>query len=94
MNIPDSITSYLRTYGTELGARVLAQFPALHQPSDPAWPALKLLRRRPFPAQQLAIMGIVKRWQEARCAAAAVTLTISWPYRPRLWFNSSLCLEA
>jgi hypothetical protein len=70
MDVPDSITSYLRTYGTELGARVLAQFPALHQPSDPVWPALKLLRRRPFPAQQLAIMGIVKRWEEARCAAA------------------------
>jgi hypothetical protein len=70
MDIPDSITSYLRAYGTELGARVLAQFPALHQPSDPVWPALKSLRRRPFPAQQLAIMGIVKRWQEARCAAA------------------------
>ncbi len=49
---------------------MLAQFPALHQPSDPVWPALKLLKRRPFPAQQLAIMGIVKRWQEARCAAA------------------------
>jgi hypothetical protein len=57
-------------YGAELGARVLAQFPALHQPSDPVWPTLKLLKRRPFPAQQLAIMGIVKRWQEARCAAA------------------------
>ena len=70
MGAPDSISSYLRTYGAELGARVLAQFPALHQPSDPVWPALKLLKRRPFPAQQLAIMGIVKRWQEARCAAA------------------------
>ncbi len=45
MNAPDSISSYLRAYGTELGARVLAQFPALHQPSDPVWPALKLLVR-------------------------------------------------
>lgn len=69
MTVPDSISSYLRLYGAELGDRVLSQFPALHQPSDPVWPALKLLRRRPFPAQQLAIMGIVKRWQEARCAA-------------------------
>lgn len=70
MGTPDSISSYLRIYGAELGARVLAQFPPLHRPSDPVWPALKLLKRRPFPAQQLAIMGIVKRWQEARCAAA------------------------
>ena len=69
MTAPDSISSYLRLYGAELGDRVLSQFPALHQPSDPVWPALKSLKRRPFPAQQLAIMGIVKRWQEARCAA-------------------------
>ena len=69
MAAPDSISSYLRLYGAELGERVLAQFPALHKPSDPVSPALRLLKRRPFPAQELAIMGIVKRWEEARCAA-------------------------
>src|SRR5579863_10397177 len=70
MGVPDSISSYLRVYGAELGERVLTQFPALHQPSDPAWPGLKLLKRHPFPAQELAIMGTVKRWEVSRSAAA------------------------
>ena len=70
MSEPDCIHSYLRLYGGELGERVLSQFPALHQPAVPAWPALSQLKRRPFPAQQLAIMGIAKRWNEARCAGA------------------------
>jgi hypothetical protein len=70
MTAPTCISSYLREYGSELGERVLSRFPPLHRPSDPAWPALKQLKRRPFPAQQLAIMGITKRWEQARCAAA------------------------
>lgn len=65
-----SIHSYLCEYGAELGQRVVEQFPPLHQPSDPPWPALDQLKRRPFPAQSLAIMGIVKLWEAARCAAA------------------------
>lgn len=67
---PCSISEYLRAYGSELGARVLAQFPPLHGLPDPVAPAVMQLKRTPFPAQTLAIMGIVKRWQEARCAAA------------------------
>lgn len=70
MNELTCITSYLSQYGAELGQRVVDQFPPLHRPSDPHWPALNQLKRRPFPAQTLAIMGIVKRWEEARCAAA------------------------
>src|SRR6267142_3943629 len=70
MAAPASIADYLRTYGPALGELVLARFPALHSPEDPVGPALKQLKRRPFPAQAMAIMGIVKRWQEARCAAA------------------------
>jgi hypothetical protein len=64
------IATYLRLYGSALGELVLARFPALHGPDDPVWPALKQLKRRPFPAQSMAIMGIVKLWQEVRCAAA------------------------
>jgi hypothetical protein len=64
------ISDYLKAYGAELGRRVVDQFPPLHQPSDPVWPAVNELKRNPFPAQALAIMGIVKRWEEARCAAA------------------------
>jgi hypothetical protein len=82
------IGDYLKTYGAELGHRVVEQFPPLHQPSDPVWPAINELKRHPFPAQALAIMGIVKRWEEARCAAAVVILSKSWPNRPQLWFNS------
>jgi hypothetical protein len=72
MIAPSSIGQYLQMYGNVLGDRVLEQFPPLHSPTDPAWPELLRLKRRPFPAQTLAIMGISKRWQEARCAAAAV----------------------
>ena len=64
------IKDYLKTYGPELGHRVVDQFPPLHKPSHPVWPALDELKRNPFPAQALAIMGIGKRWEEARCAAA------------------------
>src|SRR5436309_7317216 len=70
MAAPTAIDDYLRLYGSALGELVLARFPALHGPDDPVWPALKQLKRRPFPAQSMAIMGIVKLWQEARCAAA------------------------
>jgi len=83
MAAPTAIDDYLRLYGPALGELVLARFPALHGPDDPVWPALKQLKRRPFPAQSMAIMGIVKLWQEARCAAAAVTFSNSWPKRPR-----------
>ena len=67
---PDSISAYLRTYGAQLGERVLAQFPPLQGPDDPGSKCLRQLKRQPFPAQALAIMGIVKRWAEARCAGA------------------------
>jgi hypothetical protein len=70
MAAPGSISEYLQVYGNVLGDRVLAQFPPLHNPDDPIWPELHRLKRRPFPAQTLAIMGISKRWQQARCAAA------------------------
>ncbi len=76
---PDTISSYLRSYGAALG---LAQFPPLHEPDDPVSEYLRHLKRRPFPAQSLAIMGIVKCFREARCAAAVVTFIKSWLRRP------------
>src|SRR5207244_6476534 len=42
---------------------------AIHAPDAPVWPELQQLKRRPFPAQAMAVMGVVQRWQEARCAA-------------------------
>src|SRR5215831_17978029 len=63
------IAKYLSMYGSALGELVLARFPALYRPQDPVCPILKELKRRPFPAQSMAIMGVVKRWEEARSAA-------------------------
>jgi hypothetical protein len=70
MDAPSCIGDYLRIYGQVLGERVLNQFPPLHAATAAAAPALSRLKRRPFPAQTLAIMGIAKRWREARCAVA------------------------
>lgn len=70
MDALQNLADYLRAYGPVLGSRVLQQFPPLHQPGDPLWPGIEQLKRQPFPAQTLAIMGIVKRWEQARCAAA------------------------
>ena len=69
MSGPATIEDYLRVYGQALGERVLSRFPALHAPDAPVWPELQQLKRRPFPAQAMAVMGVVQRWQEARCAA-------------------------
>ncbi|MGC4056413.1 MAG: hypothetical protein QM757_47050 [Paludibaculum sp.] len=70
MRVFESIHEYLTAYGACLGEAVVKQFPVLHDPEDPPWPLIHRLDRKPFPAQALAIMGIVRRWEEARCAAA------------------------
>ena len=44
-------------------------YPPLHRVDQPASPLSGQLLRKPFPAQTLAIMGVVKRWNEARGAA-------------------------
>jgi hypothetical protein len=62
----NSIFTYLRAYAPLLGERILAQFPALHQAHDAPSPRIDGLLRRPFPAQAIAIMGLAKRWREAR----------------------------
>ncbi len=63
-----SIHDYLRAHATELGERILRTYPALHQVDDLPSPLLRALLRQPFPAQALAIMGLVKRWELARSA--------------------------
>ncbi len=68
--LPTNTNEYLRLYADELGARILAQFPPLHQLGDQVHPGIARLRRTPFPAQQLAIMGIVRQWQRSNAAAA------------------------
>jgi len=64
-NITD-IYTYMRTHASLLGERILQEYPALHQFDDPVSPRIEGLLRKPFPAQTIAIMGLVKRWQEAR----------------------------
>lgn len=64
----ETIYSYMSSYSTVLGERILEQYPALHKFEDPASPRIKTLLRRPFPAQTIAIMGTVKRWSFAKTA--------------------------
>jgi superfamily II DNA or RNA helicase len=61
-----TIYDYMRANANLLGARILEQFPALHQIQDPVSPRIEGLLRKPFPAQAIAIMGLAKRWQQAR----------------------------
>jgi superfamily II DNA or RNA helicase len=61
-----TIYDYMRAHANLLGTRILEQFPALHQVQDPPSPRIEGLLRRPFPAQAVAIMGLAKRWQQAR----------------------------
>lgn len=66
----NSIFTYMRANATLLGERILQEYPALHRFDDPISPRIERLLRRPFPAQTIAIMGVVKRWQRARTAMA------------------------
>jgi superfamily II DNA or RNA helicase len=61
-----TIYDYMRANATPLGARILQEYPALHQFDDPVSPRIEELLRKPFPAQTIAIMGIAKRWDHAR----------------------------
>src|SRR5690242_11682733 len=61
-----TIYDYMRANVNLLGPRILEQFPALHHAQDPLSPRIEALLRRPFPAQAVAIMGLAKRWQQAR----------------------------
>src|ERR1700756_1920938 len=61
-----TIYDYMRAHAGLLGARILEQFPALKQIDDPVSPRIEGLLRRPFPAQNIAIMGLAKRWRQAR----------------------------
>ncbi len=61
-----TIYDYMRAHAGLLAHRILQKFPALHQFDDPVSPRIEGLLRRPFPAQTIAIMGLAKRWQQAR----------------------------
>ena len=69
MQAPKDINEYLRAWAPELGARILQTYPPLHGFDSAPSPLIGQLLRKPFPAQTLAMMGVVKRWKEARGAA-------------------------
>ncbi len=69
MSVPDSISDYLMLYASELGDRILKSFPPLHGVEDAPSPLISKLLRKPFLAQTLAIMGLVRRWDQARAGA-------------------------
>ena len=62
MPVPESIAQYLRDHALELGARILESHAPLHAIDDPPSPMISKLLRKPYPAQTLAIMGLVRRW--------------------------------
>jgi superfamily II DNA or RNA helicase len=58
----------MREFADHLGARILKEFPALRRFEDPVSPRVAEVLRRPFPAQNIAIMAVAKRWQQFRTA--------------------------
>jgi superfamily II DNA or RNA helicase len=68
--LPRTISEYLKHFADELGDRVLEQFPPLHKPGDTPSALLRKLKRQPFPGQQVAVNGILKKWQDSRAVAA------------------------
>ena len=67
-NIND-IPTYMRSYAPEWGDRILELHPPLYTVDDPPSPMIGKLLRKPYPAHTLAIMGLVRRWQQARAGA-------------------------
>ena len=63
-----TIYDYMRAHATMLGERILQEYPALHPFDAPISPRIDRLLRRPFPAQTIALMGVVERWERARTA--------------------------
>ena len=62
------IATYLRLHAEEIGARILSCYPPLYGAEESPSPMLTRMLRQPYPAQVIAIMGVSRRWQEARNA--------------------------
>jgi hypothetical protein len=56
----ETIYSYMREFSTQLGERILEEYPALQSFENPVSLRLDTLLRRPFPAQNIAIMSVAK----------------------------------
>jgi hypothetical protein len=69
MDLITDIPTHLRAHAQELGDRIIQSYPPLHSIDDAPSPMIGKLLRKPYPAQTLAIMGLVRRWQQARAGA-------------------------
>src|SRR5260370_3626356 len=56
----------MRAHARLVGDRILQEYPERERLADPVSPRIENMLRSPFPAQTIAIMGLAKRWQEAR----------------------------
>jgi hypothetical protein len=65
----NTIRDYFSKYAKDLEAAVSESFTPLQSVDDPIDPIVDSLKRTPFPAQKMAIMGVVKRWNKASSAA-------------------------
>jgi hypothetical protein len=65
----ETIADHLHAHAQELGDRILESFPPLHAIDDPPLPLISKLLRKPYPAQTLAMIGLVRGWQQARARA-------------------------
>ena len=69
MELPDSISDYLKAYSTELSDQILKSFPPLYSPEERPSRVLAELYRKPFKAQEVAIMSALRRLERARTVA-------------------------
>jgi SNF2 family DNA or RNA helicase len=69
MELPDSISDYLKAYSAELSDQILKSFPPLYSPEETPSPVLTEPYRKPFKAQEIAVMSSVRRVERARTAA-------------------------
>ena len=90
MLLPETIADCLREHSEELGNRILESYPPLHSIDDPPSPMIGKLLRKPYAAQTLAIICLVRRWQQARAGAVIAecgtgkTLISLVPFKPTL----------
>jgi len=78
-----NIYDYMRVYANELADRILQTFAPLQGVNDPVDPELHTLKRTPYPAQEIAIMGLAKYWKKwpaakivAECGAGKTFMAI------------------
>jgi SNF2 family DNA or RNA helicase len=69
MELPDSISDYLKAFSGDLSDKILKSFPPLYSPEEPPSPVLSELYRSPFKAQEVAVMSALRRLQRARTVA-------------------------